>query len=256
MSRILMLDPCEPQDKSLVESMSKNRVPPQTILTITSDDPTRIMIGQTLRKEGYKVIDAPDSPSALQLVREHRPSLIILDSALPGVDSYELCSQLRGIPFVTRTLILFVSVDENAARIAQALDAGGDDYLRKPFAARELRARVEALLRRSPSAEMPHSMPVLRLDSHRHTVTVAGRQVILTPTEFQLLEYLCQHPDDYHAAPALLEKIWQYPPGTGDTALVRNHVRNLRRKIEANPDLPEIVVSLHGRGYSIRAHLM
>lgn len=236
--------------------MSKNRVLPRTILAVAGDDPTRIMIGQTLRKEGYKVIEAPDGPSALQLVREHRPSLIILDSALPGVDAYELCSQLRGMPFVTRALILFVSVDENAARIAQALDAGGDDYLRKPFAARELRARVEALLRRSPLTEMPRGVPALRLDPHHHTVTVAGRQVMLTPTEYQLLEYLCQHPDDYHAAPALLEKIWQYPPGTGDTALVRNHVRNLRRKIEVNPDLPEIVVSLHGRGYSVRAHLM
>jgi len=164
--------------------MSKNRVLPRTILAVAGDDPTRIMIGQTLRKEGYKVIEAPDGPSALQLVREHRPSLIILDSALPGVDAYELCSQLRGMPFVTRALILFVSVDENAARIAQALDAGGDDYLRKPFAARELRARVEAQLRRSPSTEMPRGVPALRLDPHHHTVTVAGRQVMLTPTEY------------------------------------------------------------------------
>ncbi|MCC6798505.1 MAG: response regulator transcription factor [Anaerolineae bacterium] len=236
--------------------MAKNRVPTRTILTVEGDDSIRALIGQTLRKEGYRVIEAPDGPSALRLVREHRPSLIILDSALPGMDAFELCSHLRGMPFVTRALILFVSADETATRIAQALDAGGDDYLRKPFAARELRARVEALLRRSPSTEMPRGVPALRLDPHRHTVTVAGRQVMLTPTEYQLLEYLCQHPEDYHAAPALLEKIWQYPPGTGDTALVRNHVRNLRRKIEANPDLPEIVVSLHGRGYSVRAHLM
>lgn len=236
--------------------MPKKAAPPRTIVTVEGDDSIRGMIGKTLRKEGYRVVEALDGSSALQLVRQHRPDLIILDSGMADLNPYELCGQLRGMPFVTRALILFVSGDENPAEIAHALDAGGDDYLRKPFATRELRARVEALLRRSPASAPRRGVPALHLDPRRQTVTVNSRRVALTPTEYQLLDFLCRHQDDYHAAPALLEKVWQYPPGTGDTALVRNHVRNLRRKIEANPDLPEIVVSLHGRGYSVRAHLM
>jgi len=235
--------------------MAKNLTLCHNILVLEEDAATRNLIADALGHIDHQLIEAPDGQSALSLVRQHRPELIVLDGAVSDTNAYDLCSQLRNMPFASRALILFVSDDDNASQVAHALDAGADDYLRKLFAARELRARVDALLRRAPAAETRQSLPPLRLDPRRHSVTISGRQVRLTPTEFQLLEFLCKHQDDYHAAPTLLEKVWQYPPGTGDTALVRNHVRNLRRKIEPNPDLPEIVISLHGRGYSVRARL-
>ncbi len=233
------------------------RKPPssRTILVVDATPSIRAIINKTLHKEGHRVIEAVDGPTALSLARQHRPDLVILDQALPGMNGFEFCAHLRTMPHAHHTLILFLGTEKNASVIAQALDAGGDDYLRKPFAARELRARVQALLRRLPQAENHRSLAALQLDPEQHRVIVGDRQVELTPTEFQLLEFLCKHPNDYHAAPKLLEAIWQYPPGTGDTALVRNHVRNLRRKIESNPDLPEILVSLHGRGYTVRAQM-
>lgn len=235
--------------------MPKNLTLSRTILVIEEDATIRDVIADALTHVDHQTIEAQDGHSALTFVREHRPELIILDSALPDTNPYELCNQLRNMPFATQALILFLSAEDDAGQVAQALDSGADDYLRKPFAARELRARVDALLRRSPACEHRHNLTALRLDARRHSVIISGRQVRLTPTEFQLFEFLCRHQEDYHAAPTLLEKVWQYPPGTGDTALVRNHVRNLRRKIEPNPDLPEIVISLHGRGYSVRARL-
>ncbi len=228
----------------------------RAILVIEEDAVVNDLIRDALgHNMDHQIIEARDGHAALRLVRQHRPELIVLDSSLSDRNAYELCAQLRNMPFATRALILFVSNDDGAAQVAQALDAGADDYLRKPFAGRELRARVDALLRRCPAYEYQQSLTALRLDPRRHSVTIGGRQVRLTPTESQLLEFLCKHQDAYHAAPTLLEKVWQYPPGTGDTALVRNHVRNLRRKIEPNPELPQIVVSVHGRGYSVRARL-
>lgn len=235
--------------------MPNNQTVFRTILVIEEDATVSDLIVDALAHRDHQIIEARDGHAALKLVRQHHPELIILDSPLSDAGAYELCAQLRTMPFATRALILFVSSDDGAAEVARALDAGADDYLRKPFAGRELRARVDALLRRSPACEQRQGLTALRLDPRRHSVTISGRQVRLTPTEFQLLDFLCKHQDDYHAAPTLLEKVWQYPPGTGDTALVRNHVRNLRRKIEPNPELPEIVISVHGRGYSVRARL-
>ena len=227
----------------------------QTILAVDDDADARGTIGRALKREGHIVVEATDAQSALRLAREYRPDLIVLDIGLPDMSGFDLCGRLRTLPFITDVPILFLSCYQGANHVAQALEAGGDDYMRKPFAAQEFSARVRALLRRSP-ARQDTRHPTLLLNSVNYSVRVNERQIELTPTEFGLLDFLCSDPADYHSANQLLEKLWQYPAGGGDTALVRNHIRNLRRKIEIDPDHPSIIISLHGRGYTVQADVV
>ncbi|NDJ75375.1 MAG: response regulator transcription factor, partial [Chloroflexi bacterium] len=165
-----------------------------------------------------------------------------------------LCAHFRKMPYIDHIPILFLSVHQGAHHVAKALDCGGDDYLRKPFAACELNARVRALLRRGG---IKTTRPTtLRLDSEACCIFVNNRRVDLTPTEFALLGHLCSRPNQHHTAASLLEALWHYPSGDGDPALVRNHIRNLRRKIEQDATHPKIIVSLHGRGYTIKAQVV
>lgn len=226
-----------------------------TILTVDTDPEARATISLTLQQDGHEIIEAKDAKSALQLARERRPDVIILNFSFADMSGFELCGRLRSMPLVSHTPILLMSRHQGAHIAAQALDSGADDYLRKPFIARELKARVRALLRRQQSS-YSNERPVLRLDARSNTVWVDNRSVTLTPTEFSLLDFLCARRTEHHTAHTLLEQVWNYPPGDGDAALVRNHIRNLRRKIEENPDRPDIIVSLHGRGYSVNAHIM
>jgi DNA-binding response OmpR family regulator len=233
------------------------KFPPQnsTVLTIEDDADVRATIQRALKRDGHSVIEAEDAQQALHLARKYRPDVIILDITLGDMNGLEVCNHLRTMPFVDHTPILFLSSHQSAQFVAKALDSGGDDYLRKPFATRELKARVRALLRRSPRR---HSeiVPVLLMQPAVNMVVIDNQSISLTPTEFALLDHLCRHPDVYHTATALLENLWHYPPNSGDTALVRNHIRNLRRKIEIDPDHPTIIVSLHGRGYSVNAQVV
>ncbi len=226
-----------------------------TILVVDDDADVRATVGRTLERDGYQVLEAPNGETALRLARQARPDVIILDIMLSDISGYDLCMKLRALPIVNHTPILFLSVHHSAQHVAQALDSGGDDYLRKPFAPRELSARIRALLRRSV-LRTSTSTNVLQLDPNIGQATLNGNPIPLTPTEFALLEYLCANPTLHHTANTLLENLWHYPPGKGDTALVRNHIRNLRRKLEDDPDHPTIVVSLHGRGYSIDAEVI
>jgi DNA-binding response OmpR family regulator len=235
--------------------MSKRSQAMSTILAVDDDPDVRGMISRALKREGYRVIEADDAHTALRLAQEERPNVIILDIMMGGMNGFELCENLRAMPFVDHTPILFLSVHQSAQYVAQALDCGGDDYLRKPFVARELNARVRALLRRSTD-KRTSTQVALELNAVQNSVSVNGRSIVLTPTEYQLLDYLCHHLSQHHTAPKLLQDVWNYPPGAGDTALVRNHIRNLRRKIEVDPDHPSIILSLHGRGYMVQANII
>lgn len=228
--------------------------PPLTILLADSDADVRHVVRQALQTEGHYVLDADSARSALRLARADRPDMIILDATLHDMGGFELCTRLRALPFVTDVPILFLGRQHSANHVAQALDCGGDDYLRKPFIMSELHARVRALTRWTQRRRVK-ARATLHLELNTTTVRVNNRRVSLTPTEFNLLVHLCDNPSTHHTAHSLLESLWRYPPGGGDTALVRNHIRNLRLKIEDDPDHPQIITSQHGRGYTINARV-
>lgn len=224
-------------------------------ILVADDDKAMLqMVEQVLLHEGYDVVATTTVKDVLATIEDDPPDLFIIDVALPEMDGVELCRKLRANPATSSSPIIFLTGHSNTYSVAEALEAGGDDYVRKPFAVRELTARIRAHLRRTNSFSADDAAN-LRIVPETYQAFVDDREVMLTRIEFDLLYYLATKPDQWHATQDLLTNVWNYPEGVGDTALVRNHVRNLRRKLEANPDHPAIIQSRHGRGYCIRANI-
>jgi DNA-binding response OmpR family regulator len=224
-------------------------------ILIVDDDPDTLHVAeQFLDREGYLVVKASSAREALAVIEKSPPELCIITTALAEMDSLKLCNRLRANTKTVNIPIIFLGHPNSDYRIDQLFDAGGDDYLRKPFALRELAARVRAHLRRT-AYFMNDSLPTLRIFPESMTVYVNDRHVHLTQVEFELLLYLSRAPQQLHSTQSLLTEVWHYPRGTGDSALVRNHVRNLRRKLEDDPERPAIIQSRHGRGYAVKANV-
>lgn len=226
-----------------------------TILVVDDEIQMLNLIGQLLEREGYRVILATSAHQALALAEDSPPDLFIIDAIMPMMDGLALCRQLRTMPLLRDLPIVFISGQESPYGVAEALEAGGDDYIRKPFAVRELTARLRAHLRRTTNHVYDDEMPTIRFYDDVRAVVVDEREIDLTQVEFELLRHLCVEPDKLHSTQDLLMSVWNYPPDAGDAALVRNHIRNLRRKLEIAPERPEIIQSRHGRGYTIKAQV-
>ncbi len=224
----------------------------QKILVVDDDTNILKMVEQLLEMEGYTVLKAKSGLEALRLAQHEKPDLAIFDVGMPHMDGVILCRTLRGIPEMSSMPIIFLTANNTSYSVADALEAGGDDYVRKPFAMRELAARIRAHLRRSKHND---KLPTLQIMTKTYQVFVNQREVTLTRIEFDLVRYLCSYPGRWFTTQELLENVWMYPDGVGDAALVRNHVRNVRRKIEENPDKPTIIQSRNRRGYAIRANI-
>ncbi|MCC7207877.1 MAG: response regulator transcription factor [Anaerolineae bacterium] len=224
-----------------------------TILIIGKDPVLSSAVQQALAVEPHTFRFSESLDRLPYLAAGDVPALLVVDLMSFGPDVASVILRIRSASALERVPMLCLGRGETASMVAQILDAGGDDYLRKPFVPREIAARVRALLRRSTRNA---TAPGLILDADHYAVQINGQHVALTPTEFVLLETLCQSAGDHLSAEELLERVWHYPPGRGDPALVRNHVRNLRRKLERDPNRPRIVTSSHGRGYTISAELL
>lgn len=224
------------------------------ILIVDGDTSVLTMIEQMLDQDGYNVYKANSGQEALDLLETFTPDLFLVDLSLPRMDGLTLCRQLRSKTETANRPIIFMTGQGSPYSVAEALESGGDDYIRKPFAVRELAARIRAHLRRSGSLVI-EDMPALRINCGTYQVHVDGREIMLTRIEYDLLHFLCRTPHKWHSTQDLLTGVWHYPDGVGDAALVRNHIRNLRRKLEHNPDHPAVIQSRHGRGYSIRARI-
>ena len=218
---------------------------PAKVLVVDDEAPIRDLVSGYLRREQLEPLAAEDGSSALDVVRSHRPDVVVLDLNLPGLDGIEVCRRLR--TFSDAYVIMLTARGEEVDRIV-GLSIGADDYLVKPFSPRELMARIHALLRRPrpPSMATPAGLEV---DVARHRITVDGNVVALTPIEFGLLAALARAPGVVVTRAALMAGGWG--PGYEDDHLLDVHVGKLRRKLGDDPARPRFVETVRGMGFRL-----
>ncbi|MBL8116559.1 MAG: response regulator transcription factor [Anaerolineae bacterium] len=225
-----------------------------TYIIAVDDDPEVLgTLERVLARESFEVGLARSAAEALVKIEERTPAAMILDIMMPGMDGITFCRQLRRDARFAALPILFLTAKGTTEDVVDGLDAGGDDYVVKPFEFAELRARIHALLRRSTrDANGGALLQIndLQLDSDTYQVYIKGSSIQLTSTEHRLLRYLMENPNRALSPSHLLQAVWEYPPNTGDPDLVRAHVRNLRSKIEKNADR-RYIRTIHGVGYMI-----
>lgn len=216
---------------------------------IADDDPQILRaLRITLAARGYDVTTAADGRAALDAAAATHPDLVVLDLGMPGLSGVEVIQAVRGW---TTVPILVVSGRTESWDKVEALDAGADDYVTKPFAADELLARIRALSRRLPTAaadEPVVSFGDVSVDLAARVVTRAGAPVRLTPTEWRLLEVLLRHPGRLVTRETLLTEVWG-PQYTSDTGYLRLYLSQLRKKLEPEPSAPRHLVTESGMGY-------
>lgn len=222
------------------------------VLVVDDEPAVRRSVERSLRYEGYEVLGAGDGASALRVLRDERPDLVVLDVTLPGFDGLAVCRRIRSAG--DRTAVLMLTARDTVADRVAGLDAGADDYLVKPFALEEMLARVRALLRRaSPAAENLRPLSVLgvRLDPAARTASRDGRELVLTRTESVLLELLLRHAGQVLSRGRLYEEVWGVDLHTSSNSL-DVYIGYLRRKLEAGGE-PRLVHTVRGVGFVLRS---
>ncbi len=209
-----------------------------------------------LTQNGYQVQVAHNGHEALHCVKRQPPDLVLLDMAMPEMDGVETCRRLRGDPATAGIPILFLTVSKDIKSKTDGFNAGADDYLVKPFDLQELNLRVKALLRRSSSSKSNEPLPEicagqLTLNCRTYELKVSGKKTSLTPVEFELMRHMMLHVGQVLSAEHLLSQVWKYPAGTGSPELVRAHIKNLRNKVEPNPQEPIYIKTVGRFGYTI-----
>lgn len=218
------------------------------ILVVEDERDLAGLVRNWLLRDHHLVELAEDGETALDLIALNSYDVIILDLMLPGLDGMEVCRRYRHA--LGRTPILMLTAKDSVEDKEAGLDAGADDYLSKPFALKELAARVRALLRRG--ATEPRNLISIRdivIDIGEHRVLKGGEEVHLLPKEFRLLEFLARHPHQVFSAEELLSSVWE-----SDTAAlldtVRGHIQRLRKKLDTT-GRPSIISTVYGLGYKI-----
>ncbi len=219
------------------------------ILVVDDDRKIVELVKLYLERDGYRVLVAYDGLKALELARQKRPDLIVLDLLLPEVDGLDVC---RILQTESKVPIIMLTAKTTEADKLVGLDLGADDYVTKPFSPRELMARVRAVLRRvgeeTPSGPAEMRFADLLIDRRRHEVQVRDKVVDITPTEFKLLEVLAGEAGRAFTRLELLDRVFGYD-FEGFERTVDVHVKNLRKKIEPDPKRPVYVQTVYGVGY-------
>ena len=220
----------------------------QHILVVDDEPQITRVLRTSLTSHGYDIRVAHDGESALELMKNWRTDLIVTDLGMPNVDGVELCRRVRHFSEIP---IIVLSVRDQEGTKIEALDAGADDYVTKPFSIDELMARIRANLRRAPTTSEAQTVIVsgdFRIDLEGHSVTVSGREVRLTPKEFDLLAFLAQHPRKVITTRKLLGAVWG-SNSTEQPEYVRVFVNHLRKKLEPNAENPRYILTEPWVGY-------
>jgi len=225
------------------------------LLVVDSDRDLVEMLTSWLKTVGYEVYRAYTGEQARAQWVEHRPDLVILDSALEDVDALAMCRDMR----TKHDALLLIATDGKDVRDeVRCLESGADDYLRKPFFPSQLLARIRAISRRARSTleQRPSSIVTvgpIRVDSLHNEVTVQGKTSRLTPTEGKLLHFLATNANDVCTSRQIVTHVWGYG-GEGDVSLIKAHIRRLRQKIETDPAKPRYILCVPGVGYTMVRH--
>ncbi len=220
------------------------------LLIVEDDERIRSSMRLALEDEGYTVEDVPSGEEAVRRFAEEPFELVLIDLMLPGMDGFEACRTLRHQSTVP---IIMVTARSDTHDVVAGLEAGADDYVTKPFVAKELAARIRALLRRSrPDADAGSvlSFGDVQIEPEAGVVRRGGEEVHCTRTEFRLLCELADHPGKVLSREHLLEQVWGYDY-FGDGRLVDVHVRRLRTKVEPDPANPRFIQTVRGMGYKL-----
>ena len=222
------------------------------VLTVEDDERIRASVKLALEDEGWIVDEAPTGEDAIAIFQSTPADVVLIDIMLPGIDGFELCRTIRKLSDVP---IVMVTARVDTHDVVAGLEAGADDYLTKPFAPKELSARIRALLRRVRPSAPGHSKLVfgnLEIIPDEGKVTLGGKDVPLTKTEFRLLCELAHDPNGVFSREVLHDKVWGHGY-FGDGRLVDVHIRRLRMKVEVDPAEPIHVVTVRGLGYRLQS---
>ena len=223
---------------------------PKRIAIVEDEAELATLIEYNLTRQGYQTQILAGARNTMKSLEQYKPDLILLDVMLPEIDGFELCRQIRQSALLGRIPVLFLTAKSEEVDRVLGLEIGGDDYMTKPFSPRELVARVKAHLRREEMDTDPVIQEIgpFRLDRNGHRVYLGDRELTLTSTEFNLLEFFLTHPGRAYSRDQLLESVWgeqrYVTPRTVDV-----HVRRLREQIEEQADNPRYLTTVRGFGY-------
>jgi DNA-binding response OmpR family regulator len=223
---------------------------PKRIAIVEDEAELASLIDYNLRRHGYQPHVLSGSKGTLKALEQLRPDMVLLDVMLPEVDGFELCKQIRQSTALGRIPVLFLTARADEVDRVLGLEIGGDDYMTKPFSPRELIARIKAHLRREEMDTEPLALEIgkFRLDGGARRVFLSERELTLTSTEFNLLEFFLTHTGRAYSREQLLEAVWGeqrfVTPRTVDV-----HVRRLREQIEEQPENPRYLTTVRGFGY-------
>ena len=233
----------------------------KTVLIVEDEQNIVDILSFNLEREGYNTLEAYDGKTGLQLALEQNPDLVLLDLMLPGMDGFDVCREIRKAGSAV-PIIMLTAREEETDKVL-GLELGADDYITKPFAMRELLARVKANIRRmsmapaAPAASAPEPQQAqcrlelgrVCVDLERATVYKDGQPLELTQREYDLICFLASQPGKVFSREALMEHVWNYEGYVGDVRAVDVAIRRLREKIEDDPASPKFIVTKRGMGY-------
>jgi DNA-binding response OmpR family regulator len=225
-----------------------------SIFVVEDDPDISRLVRHHLESEGFSVKLFANGSQVMAESERQRPAVFILDIMVPGKDGLELCRQIRQTQSLAMTPVIFLTAKSGEADRILGLELGADDYIPKPFSPRELVARVKAVLRHfeRPMSQLPLRIGEIEIDPGAMTLTVAGKLITTTATEFRLLEYFARHTGRVFTRDQLLDSVWR------DTAFVTPrsvdvYVRRIREKIEPDPENPRYLKTVRGAGYRFEA---